>query len=221
MDETYSEFWDEGVITYPAKADSVRTYPGDNRIILSWQLRGDPSITRTKIYWNNRTDSLDTPVTLTGALVEKIDVSLSNLPEASYAFDIYMFDGKGNRSIPVSTVGKVYGENYRKTLLARYVTNAEYSAGEMTITWGNRVDATSVGTKIIYHSTDGTQRSIFETPDAVSTVISDFDYEVGNTFTVISAYLPVAEAVDTFYSAPATIIVTIVKEEPEETPQDE
>ena len=69
MDETYSEFWDDGVIVYPAKADSVKAFPGDNRIVLSWQLRGDPSIARTKIYWNNRTDSLDTPVALTGAYV--------------------------------------------------------------------------------------------------------------------------------------------------------
>jgi hypothetical protein len=213
MDETYREFWDEGVIIYPAKADSVKTYPGNNRIILSWQLRGDPSITRTKIYWNNRTDSLDAPVTLTGALVEKIDVQLFNLPEASYAFDIYMFDGKDNRSIPVSAIGKVYGENYRKTLLVRYVTIAEYSAGIMTVTWGNRVDATSVGTKIVYNSTDGSQDSIFETPDAVSTVIPNFDYDAGNTFTVSSAYLPTSEAIDTFYSAPAIIKV---KGEPKE-----
>jgi hypothetical protein len=213
IDETYREFWDDGVIVYPAKADSVKTYPGDNRIILSWQLRGDPSITRAKIYWNNRTDSLDTPVTLTGAYVEKIDVHLSNMPEASYAFDIYMFDGKGNRSIPVSTTGKIYGEVYRESLLVRYITNAEYGTGKMTVTWGNRVDATSVGTKITYRSTEGSQRSIFETPDAVSTVIPDFDYDAGNTFTVSSAYLPVPEAIDTFYSAPATIKV---KGEPKE-----
>lgn len=216
MDETYRDFWDEGVIIYPAKADSVKTYPGNNRIILSWQLRGDPSITSTKIYWNNRTDSLDTPITLTGALVEKIDVQLSNLPEASYAFDIYMFDGKGNRSIPVSTTGKVYGENYQKSLLVRYVTNAEYGSGKMIITWGNRVDATSVCTKISYNSTDGSQHIIFETPDAGSTVISDFDYNAGNTFTVNSAYLPTPEALDTFYSAPATINV---KGEPKELPK--
>jgi hypothetical protein len=216
MDETYHEFWDDGVIVYPARADSVKAYPGNKRIILSWQLRGDPSITRTKIYWNNRTDSLDAPVTLTGALVEKIDVQLSNIPEASYSFDIYMFDGKGNRSIPVSTTGKVYGENYRKSLLGRYVTAAEYGAGKMTITWGNRVDATSFGTTITYISTDGLQHSIFEAPDAVSTLITDFDYNAGNTFTVSSAYLPAPEVIDTFYSAPATIKV---KGEPKELPK--
>ncbi|MDR1223959.1 MAG: DUF4998 domain-containing protein [Tannerella sp.] len=216
MDETYREFWDDGVIIYPAKADSVKTYPGNNRLILSWQLRGDPSITRAKIYWNNGTDSLDTPVTLTGALVEKINVQLSDLPEASYSFDIYMFDGKGNHSIPVSTTGKVYGENYWKSLLARYVTGAEYGAGKMTIIWGNRVDATSVGTKITYNATDNSQHSIFEAPDAVSTVISDFDYSAGNTFSVSSAYLPTPEAVDTFYSAPATIKVL---GEPKELPK--
>jgi hypothetical protein len=216
MDETYREFWDDGVIVYPAKADSVETYPGDNRIVLSWQLRGDPSIVRAKIYWNNRTDSLDTPVTLSGTLVEKIDVQLSNLSEASYAFDIYMFDGKGNRSVPVSTTGRVYGDVYRKSLLVRYITGAEYGAGKMTITWGNRVDATSVGTEIVYASTDGSQHSIFEVPDAVSTVISDFDYNAGNTFAVRSVYLPVPEAIDTFYSAPATIKVL---GEPKELPK--
>jgi hypothetical protein len=216
MDETYREFWDEGVIAYPAKADSVKTYPGNNRIVLSWQLRGEPSITRTKIYWNNRTDSLDTPVTLTGALVEKIDVQLYGLPEASYAFDIYMFDGKGNRSIPVSTTGKVYGENYRKSLLVRYIINAEYGAGKMTVSWGNRVDVTSVGTKIVYNSTNGSQVSIFEAPDAVSTVIADFDYSSANTFTVSSAYLPTPNAIDTFYSEPAVIKV---KGEPKELPK--
>ena len=127
-----------------------------------------------------------------------------------------MFDGKGNRSIPVSTTGKAYGDLYRKSLLVRYVTNAEYGAGKMTVTWGNRVDATSVGTEITYRSTDGTQRSIFETPDAVSTVIPDFDYDAGNTFTVSSAYLPTTEAIDTFYSAPATIKVI---GEPKELPK--
>jgi hypothetical protein len=127
-----------------------------------------------------------------------------------------MFDGNGNRSVPVSATGKVYGENYRKSLLVRYVTDAEYGTGKMTIKWGNRVDITSFGTKIVYKSTDGLQRSILEAPDVASTVISDFDYEAGNTFTVSSAYLPTPEAIDTFYSAPTTIKV---KGEPKELPK--
>jgi hypothetical protein len=201
MDETYRDFWADGVIVYPAKAEEVTAYPGNQRIELHWILRGDPSITRAKIYWNNRTDSTEALITLSGELIDTIKVRLTGMNEAPYSFDIFTFDSRGNRSIPISAVGNVYGENYRSSLLARFITNAEYgSNGKLTVTWGNLVDATSVGTEIVYKNTSGRETRLFETPDAVTTVINDFDYGASKSFTVRSAYLPVPVAIDTFYS---------------------
>ena len=111
MDETYRHFWEDGEKIYPAAADSVRMYPGKNRAILSWIIYGDPSIVEAKIYWENRTDSLTIPLQTTGG-VDSITISIDDLQERSYSFDIYTYDNRGNRSIPRSIVGNVYGDFY-------------------------------------------------------------------------------------------------------------
>jgi hypothetical protein len=218
MDETYRDFWADGVKVYPAKAEEVTAYPGNQRIELHWILRGDPSITRAKIYWNNRTDSTEAPVILSGAHIDTIKVRLTDMNEAPYAFDIFTFDSKGNMSIPISAVGNVYGENYRSSLLVRFITGAEYDAsGKLTVNWGNRVDATSIGTEIVYKNTSGSETRLFEEPDATTTVIDDLDYGTSKSFTVRSAYLPVEVAIDTFYSNPS---IAAIKGFPKELPKD-
>jgi len=216
MDETYSKFWGDEAKTYPTKADSVKVFPGNNRLEMTWQLRGTPTITNARIYWNNRSEYADFPITLTGAIVDTVKVLLDDMTENTFSFDIYTFDAKNNHSIPVSTTGRVYGEIYRLTLLSRIVTNAERNQGNTTVTWGNRVDLTSIGTELSYRTTSGATKTLFEAPDVASTVLADMDYANQKTFRHRSAYLPEETAIDTFYT---DWVTTTVKGEPVELPK--
>lgn len=133
MDDTYKQFIAQGEIPYAGAVDSVKVFPGKNRLQLSWLLT-DPQVTKAKIYWNNQSDSLDMVIKRVNE-VDTVNVILSPMPEGAYSFDIYTFDDEGNKSIKVSTTGQVYGDRYTSSLLPRPVKSAIYSDGAVSITW--------------------------------------------------------------------------------------
>lgn len=206
MDHTYEHFWNDGERVYPAPADSVRVYPGRNRLELSWSIFGDANVSKAKIYWNYRNDSLEVPINSTGKK-DTIKAMLSNMEEKSYAFTIYTFNDKGDKSIPVSAVGRVYGDSYINSLFIRLLKNAFYKEDALVINWGEPADATSIGSELVYQNTDGVMQTIRIAPDEDSTIIKNFDFHPNSTFAYRTVYLPDTMAIDTFYTAFDTINV--------------
>src|SRR5436190_1993611 len=58
----YMKFAKDGERTYPGKPTTVIAQAGNKRIRLRVVLGPDPLVTKIKTYWNNRADSLETPV---------------------------------------------------------------------------------------------------------------------------------------------------------------
>src|SRR5215217_4616411 len=110
MTDSYDNFIEGGEIYYPGKAQSLTAYPGYNRITLSWLLVSDPKITRTTVYWNNKSDSVVIPVKRSGG-VDTIRTTIAPISEGTYTFEVYTYDAKGNRSVKVDLISNVYGYN--------------------------------------------------------------------------------------------------------------
>lgn len=204
MDSTYKDFI-KGSIVYIGSADSVKIYPGKNRLQLSW-ISFDPAATEAKIYWNNKSDSLSVPLHITGE-ADTINVMLNDLPEGSYSFDIYLYDDKGNTSIKTSAVGQVYGDSYIGSLLSRPVKSALFDNGTVNISWGT-ADETVIGTQLTYEDADNKVHVIDVPVDSLFTTLENFDFSVRDTFRYRTLYVPDSMSIDTFYSAYETVKVT-------------
>jgi Domain of unknown function/F5/8 type C domain len=203
MDDTYKKFIEKGEITYAGAVDSVKVFPGKNRLQLSWLLT-DPQVTKAKIYWNNKSDSLDVVMKRVYE-VDTIKVILSPLPEGAYSFDIYTFDDSGNKSIKVSTTGQVYGEKYVSSLLPRPVKSALYANGKVAITWGS-ADSHVTATKLTYTDATGTLQRVTVPVDSGTTTLSDFDFAIPS-FEYATEYRPDTSAIDLFYTDDETVAV--------------
>lgn len=205
MDATYVDFIKKGSITYVGTPDSLKVYPGKNRMKLEWLL-SDPSATRAKLYWNNKSDSLDVPVAV-DPVTQKMSVWLNNMREGSYSFNIILYDKNNNRSVVANAIGMVYGDNYVNTLLSRPVKSAIFQNASVTLSWGS-ADATVVATEVDYRDKDG-QRHINVVPfSAVTTELPNYSMTAYGTFQYRTMYVPDSLSLDTFYTAYQTVKVT-------------
>src|SRR5687768_1434714 len=56
--DDYKKYTEAGETIYTGKMDSVKTFPGNQRIKITGLLSADPKITKCKIFWNNGADSV-------------------------------------------------------------------------------------------------------------------------------------------------------------------
>lgn len=205
MDATYVDFIKKGSITYVGTPDSLKVYPGKNRMKLEWLL-SDPSATRAKIYWNNKSDSLDIPIVV-DPVTHKMSVWLNNMREGSYSFNIILSDKDNNRSVVANAIGMVYGDNYVNTLLARPVKSAIFRNDSVTVTWG-AADQTVIGTELIYNDKTGMKHTIQAPVSANTTYLLNYSMAAYGAFQYRTLYYPDSLSLDTFYTAPQTAKVT-------------
>ncbi|MDR1224005.1 MAG: discoidin domain-containing protein, partial [Tannerella sp.] len=206
MDHTYRDFWKDGELEYPAPVDSVKVFSGKNRIGFEWQILADPGIVSAKMFWNNKNDSIVFPIASNGQS-DITRVMLDNLNEATYAFTIYTYDARGNKSIPREATGKAYGSTYENSLLARIVKDAYYENNLLTVVWGDPADATSYGSELTYRTT-GNELHTIQVPATADTIrINDYDNEQSGTVEYRTAFVPVPMALDTFYTLPREVRV--------------
>ncbi|AXY73526.1 DUF5013 domain-containing protein [Paraflavitalea soli] len=142
MDE-YKKFADGGEITYPSTFDSMKVISGKNRVMITGLLKGDPKVTRYRIFWNSGNDSLEAPLTRSGG-VDTLRQIVSNLPEGPMTFNVRTYDAKGNKSIPMIITGNVYGQSFQTSVNQRgnrVVLGTSFRQdGSALIKWAN-VDA--------------------------------------------------------------------------------
>jgi Domain of unknown function len=201
-DTEFRDFLQEHEIIYPGIPVAVKYRPGNERIMLLWKPSPDPGITKYVVYWNNKTDSMVIPASGT----DTVKVLIPNLDEYVYSFTIHSYDAAGNRSIPlVVNNAKVYGPLYTGGLLNRaynattpYVVNPN---GSVQLNF-NTPDTINITTSIKYTNQ---ANNIVETPLAPgSSSITLPDYKPGTIVQYRSSYIPVLNAIDTFYVATYT-----------------
>lgn len=206
MDATYHNFWKDGKKVYPSSVDSINVFSGKNRIKMILIIPGSTSVTKAKIYWNNKTDSVKVPIQQDEkAGKDTIEVMLNNLPEGFYSFDIYTYDDKGNRSVVTNAIGHAYGDNYSSSLLSRLIKSAIYINNTVTIVWNDPADKTSIGAEILYKKTGGDSQRLFISPSEDTTFLADMVFNSGDVILSRTLYVPDSTSIDTFYTAYDTV----------------
>lgn len=199
MDKYYSEFLKDGQIVYNAKLDSVKTYPGKNRILVTWKPLTDPRVTTVKVTWLNDKESMEKPITSSNDTTLLIE----NLVEGNYTFNFTTYDNEGNHSMTVEALGMAYGELYESGLTLRQINSIALDGNKLTIAFKSSESLDKYHNQEITYvsSTDQTEKTI-SVPKGTSTVVID-DYS-NEKFTHRSVYMPSEQSPDLFYTETAT-----------------
>jgi hypothetical protein len=208
MNDKHDFYLQDGEIIYLGRVDSARILPGENRFLLRYWIT-DLRATQLKIFWNQMTDSLIVPIP-THQPADSIDVLIgdatSSIPEGNYTFQIVSSDGDGLESIIFERLGNVYGENFRMTLVDRFVRNLDYDSdnNEIAINWGAPSSSREIGVEITYYSEDK-ENILHLTSEqlALQTVLENVNVEKGVSYRTM--FLPEPTAIDTFYTAPVQL----------------
>ncbi len=197
MDYTYKKFLKGGDIIYPGRADSVKVFPGHNRIKLSWLLTSDPSIALCRVYWNNSIDSVQVPVHR-GHGTDTISVIIDSLEEGYYNFKIYTYDKDGRRSVAVDTVGQVYGKNYVSSLHNRVIKKSYWDQDTAFIYWYNP-NAGAAVSQLVYNDAQGISHTLDILSSDTLTQLPDF--KLHDAFRYRTGFLPDSLSIDTFFTS--------------------
>jgi len=197
MDATYKQFLENGMKIYVGMVDSVFVYPGSNRIQLGWLPPSDPKATLARVYWNNRTDSVDVPMRTESR--DTIKVMLDNFDEGTYIFEVLTYDDENHVSLKKEIVVRVYGDRYQNTLLSRVIDSYEIDdENRLNLVWGALPDPAVYGSEFIYKDENDMTRRLFVAANDGVTQIENFHPQ---TIEHRTLYLPTTLAIDTFYTA--------------------
>lgn len=198
MDD-YKKYTNEKEIVYSGKADSLVVHPGKNRVMLSWILVSDPKISKARVYWRNKADSVEVPITR-GLGVDTVKVVLDDMEEGSYSFEIVTFhDDQQVSSVPSYISGRVYGERYRTTLLDRALLETEVLPTDaIKLQWAANSDTLMMRVEIEYKAKDGTTK-VLKVKNSESEVVIN-DYSRLSSFNYRTLFIPDPLAIDTFYT---------------------
>lgn len=151
QDDIYKEFIKDGGYIYPAKAANITSETGFQKVTLFWPVPKDPSLRSARVYWDNYTDSLDLNYS---DFSDTVSVTITNLADRSYMFDIVNFDKLGNKSIAAEKSATPYGMNWLSTHEERQFKHAWVDGTTATV---QLTESTSemVATKFRYKNLDG------------------------------------------------------------------
>ncbi|MGK6353351.1 DUF4998 domain-containing protein [Parapedobacter sp. DT-150] len=210
QNSSYADFLEDGEKIYSGRPDSLQTFAGNGRIKVSWDLVSDPKITKCRVFWNNRADSVEVPIAdLNGR--KQFEAVIDGLSEGTYTFEVFSYDDRGNTSIRAEVIGNVYGPTFAETLLNRPLDSATYTpeTGNLGIAWFGANTQVAV-VEIISTDVDGEEIEtiIYQVPNPInpsrppiwagSDTIAN--YKEGTSFKYRTGYVPEVTAIDTFYT---------------------
>jgi hypothetical protein len=209
MDANYADFIKDGEIVYTGRAEALTSYPGKNRVKLSWLLVSDPKVKLCKVFWNNKTDSLAIPVQKTGK-TDTIQTIISNLNEGLYAFQVYTYDDEGHTSVKSEVPGVSYGASYAGSIFNRSLKSVKKAPNgkDIWLEWFGAAQQTAA-VQVNYINTDGQPASVVYTERfdnlgrsrGFSNTDTIYNYKNGTSFNYRTGFLPGNGAIDTFYTA--------------------
>ena len=209
MDD-YKDYVKDGEISYTGKIDSLKIYSGNKRVLVEGLFLSDPKITKCVIYWNSRKDSAVIDVDRSKG-VDTLHYFISDLQDNVYNFEIRTYDKLGNASVPVYSVGTVYGDRYQASLNNRPISKNELFAGDLTTTliFGS-MDRTSgvFATEVDYKDQNNDERRLYLPIDSVNMTLPG--YAIGSEFKYRTMFIPDTSCIDTFYTTYSSAAPAIV-----------
>lgn len=192
MNSLHEKYLEQGEIVYTGVIDSLKTYPGNNRVKFTWEINSDPRISKTVIYWNEHQDSSVVQVKRISPGRLPMETML-DMPEGNYIFEFVTKDNEEHHSMFVEQTVQIYGEKLIETLRNRSIKSISAdSDGEATITWFPIDDLTVQYTTVRYtdHSEPGNpvRKAIRIENDDTETQLSHVS--PGDVIEVTSTHLP-------------------------------
>lgn len=155
MNDVHQDFIKEGEIIYSNKVDSLKTYPGKERILISGFLSGAFNVDEVVVTWNNGTEMKSFPYSKSEASTDKLDLMISDVGENTLKFQVYTKDISGNKSVTITLFGTAYGEVYRSALVARSISTFVYSADSNATVTFNPISELTRNTEVKYTNLTG------------------------------------------------------------------
>jgi hypothetical protein len=185
----HQKYIDRGEIIYTGAVDSLKAYPGYEKIRFTWELNADPRITKTIIYWNQREDSVVVNVNRTQSGVMQMSYDLVNIPEGDYIFELMTRDDYGHRSMMKEIVSQVYGDSYVGTLRNRAVNSItkRQSTGVVTVNW-EALSSNEIQYVMLYYTEGGVEKSLRVENSETKTELTGIGS--GDKLSVVTTYLP-------------------------------
>lgn len=204
VNSLHEKYLERGEEIYTGVIDSLKAYPGYERVKFTWEINSDPRITQVVVYWNDRADSSIVEVNRTTPGIMQMS-ALLELPEDSYIFDFITKDDEGHKSLYVQKTVDIYGDKYIQTLRNRGIKTVQVKSGNQAqLTWLDIEDNTLQYVTVSYtdyadpaHPVTKTVR--VENTDKQTTLAN---IAAGDKITVVSTYLPSEEALDTVNALP-------------------
>lgn len=199
MEDNFKSYIEREETVYAGKVDSVSVKVGYNRIQFDIS-NSIPNIETVRIFWNEFADSTDVPINSQSSITTKI---LEGIPEKDYSFKMVSIDQNGNKSLPFSVPGKVYGDQYLAVRAIRPIQNIELIDPEnIVIVWSGIVDD-GVFNDITYTNINGEEMVLRVPMSETETEINNIDIQLGFSYTTV--YLPETDAIDEFVSTTVKI----------------
>lgn len=197
--DEYLKFTEGGAISYTGKIDSLKFFPGRNRVKVEGLIISDPKVAEMRVYWNNKKDSAVVPINRTSG-VDAVSTIIENIPENIYNFEVKTFDAKGNSSVSQSVNVQTYGERYQSSLTDRKIISSKLSSDfSLTIDFAT-MDLTTgaYATEVVYTDNLNVEHTI-TVPVTTSQIVMP-NYKNGSQFKQRSLFLPVLTSIDIFYT---------------------
>lgn len=196
----YRSFLEGKELVYPGVIGNPQVFPGNGRLMLTWNPNSDPSIKKYIVYWNNNADSLVINA-VSHSPSDTVKCIINNLLEYTYTFFIYSYDSSGNRSVTTEiSNAKVYGPIYRSGLHNRPVNTSNPSVvnpdGSATLHFLPLIDTINITTTIKYTNNTGATVTSLLSPDSGNITLPD--YKTGTKVIYQSSFIPKKGAIDTF-----------------------
>lgn len=198
LHEKYLE-WGEAI--YTGVVDSLKAYPGYDRVKFTWELNADPRITKTVIYWDDRSDSM--VVAVERSQPGRLQMEhIIEIPSAGYLFEFATKDNDGHQSRYIETSVNVYGSTYANSIAlrsSRTVTTMELVNDEtVNVHLGKVEDNTFRYSELTYisyeNSAQGTEKKVIIENE--TDMITLEKIRVGDPITIQSLYYPSENALD-------------------------
>lgn len=213
--DDFKKYTEGGEISYTGKLDSVEIFSGKNRIKLNALLSTDPQVSSFRVYWASRNDSVVIPVQ-ENQIATNISHIIDNLEENTYNFEIVTFDDKGNSSVPVFSIGKVFGDRYQNSIINRPLVKKDLQiADNSAIVQFAPVDTSSgiIDSELEYIDNNNVTKSYTIPADSTYQLILN-NFDPGNTFKYRSSFKPDSTSIDTFYTDYSIVEATVPISEP-------
>lgn len=188
MFDVSGEFYHRPEDLYLGAVDSIKVWPGYKRVKLSWEIKSDPRIKKTMIYWDKRDASSMAEIRVQEDGKRLYTYEIQNLTEKDYTFELQIHNDRGLFSLPKQISTAVLGDSYVNNLKNRSIAKITRSAnGEVQVDWNPIASADIMYTIIRYESTLGPQTYQVMNTEAKSTLVGT---QIGQSLKVSTCFHP-------------------------------